>query len=85
MSVDPDILDWHAEIAAEALDSISFQSSAASRFLRRGDHGAALDAYRRIVALHREFAAPGMKVLAKADDDRLSASLRSVQKPNEAA
>ena len=63
MKADPHVLDLHAELAAEAFDGIAFQSTALSRFLRRGDDIAALEAYERIAGLFKEFAVPEMKVL----------------------
>ena len=63
MTPDPHILNLHAELAAEAFDGIAFQSTALSRFLRRGDDVAALRTYERIAGLFKEFAVPEMKVL----------------------
>lgn len=67
---DPNILDMHAELAAEALDGVAFQCAAAARFLRRGDDVAAAKTYERIVALHREFIAPELRVIRDAIQNR---------------
>lgn len=62
------LFDMHVELAAEAFDGIAYQSQAVERFLRRGNYAAAGEAYERIVAIFREYAAPGMKAIAAAHD-----------------
>lgn len=64
--MEPMIFDGHVEIAIEALSEAAFQCDAAARFLKRDANAAAVDAYRRAVRLHREFAAPSMRVIADA-------------------
>ena len=71
MIVDPTVLDLHADLAAEALEGAAFQCVAAARFLRRGDNAAAIETYRRLASIHKEFIAPEMRVLTDAAPDPL--------------
>ena len=73
--MEPEILAGHIDLASEALDGLAFQSSAAARFLQRGEIPAAIEAYRRCVKLHRDFASPNMRTiaLATAGDEKASA------------
>ena len=64
--MEPEILAGHIDLAAEALDGLAFQSSAAARFLQRGEIPAAIEAYKRCVRLHRDFASPSMRTIAQA-------------------
>lgn len=57
-------LEIHRELAAEALDSIAFQTTVAARCLRRGDDAVAVETYRRVAAIMREFASPSIRALA---------------------
>ena len=60
----PEIVDLHDDLAAQALEGLSWQMAGAARLLSRGDFPQAVEAYRRGIDIVRNFASPSMRVVA---------------------